>query len=51
MGEYYKIQIVVLVVRFMAWACLQDPAISGLSSSLPQAIHIFTGLFTVIVSF
>lgn len=48
--EYYKIQIVVLVVRFVTWACLQDPSIIGLNSSLPQAIHIFTGIFTVIVS-
>ena len=50
MSEYYKIQIVVLVVRFVTWACSQDPSIIGLNSSLSQAIHIFTGMFTIIVS-
>ncbi|PGH27534.1 hypothetical protein AJ80_00775 [Polytolypa hystricis UAMH7299] len=48
MREYYKIQIVVLVVRFVAWACLQDQSITGLDPRLPPAIHAFMGLFTII---
>ncbi|OAX83390.1 hypothetical protein ACJ72_02251 [Emergomyces africanus] len=48
MGEYYKVQIIVLVVRFVAWACLQDPSITGLNPSLTPAIHGFMSIFTVI---
>ncbi|OJD11422.1 hypothetical protein AJ78_07805 [Emergomyces pasteurianus Ep9510] len=48
MGEYYKVQIIVLVVRFVAWACLQDPSITGLNPSLTPAIHGFMSVFTVI---
>lgn len=50
LSEYYKIQIVVLVVRFVAWAALHDPSIIGLDPRLPPVIHIFMGVFTVIVS-
>lgn len=50
MGEYYKVQIVVLAVRFVAWACLQDPSITGLNPGLAPAIHAFMGAFTIIVS-
>lgn len=48
--EYYRIQLVVLVVRFIAWAGSQDPTFTGHYAHLLPAIHIFTGLFTVIVS-
>ncbi|KAK2734995.1 hypothetical protein FQN55_002324 [Onygenales sp. PD_40] len=48
MGEYYKVQIVVLAVRFVAWACLQDPSITGLNPGLAPAIHAFMGAFTII---
>lgn len=51
LGEYYKAQIVVLVIRFVAWACLQDPSITGLNPKIAPAIHGFMGIFTVIVSF
>ncbi|QSS51409.1 DUF2349 superfamily domain-containing protein [Histoplasma capsulatum var. duboisii H88] len=48
LGEYYKAQIVVLVIRFVAWACLQDPSITGLNPKIAPAIHGFMGIFTVI---
>lgn len=50
MGEYYKVQIIVLVVRFVAWACLQDPSITGLNPRLAPGIHGFMSIFTIIVS-
>lgn len=48
--EYYRIQIVALVVRFVAWTVLQDPTITGLNPTLSPAIHIFVIIFTLIVS-
>lgn len=48
--EYYRIQIVALMVRFMAWAGLQDPAITGLHPHLNPSIHAFVAIFTLIVS-
>ncbi|PGH04102.1 hypothetical protein AJ79_07202 [Helicocarpus griseus UAMH5409] len=48
MSEYYKVQIIVLVVRFVAWACLQDPSITGLNPRLAPAIHAFMAIFTVV---
>lgn len=50
LDEYYRIQIFVLVARFVAWACLQDPSMSGLNPRVLPAIHIFMGVFTIIVS-
>ncbi|KAF3491852.1 uncharacterized protein GIQ15_01369 [Arthroderma uncinatum] len=48
--EYYRIQIVALMVRFMAWAGLQDPAIIGLHPQLKPSIHIFVAVFTLITT-
>lgn len=48
--EYYRIQIVVLVTRFAVWAFLQDDMIMDLNPSLGPIVHVFVGLFTVIVS-
>ncbi|KAK2843926.1 hypothetical protein FQN49_005937 [Arthroderma sp. PD_2] len=48
--EYYRIQIVALMVRFMAWAGLQDPAITGLHPQLKPSIHIFVDSFTLITT-
>ncbi|EEH21921.1 hypothetical protein PABG_04132 [Paracoccidioides brasiliensis Pb03] len=47
-GEYYKVQIIVLVVRFVAWACLEDPSITGINPKLGPGIHAFMGIFTTI---
>lgn len=51
LDEYYKIQIFVLVARFVAWACLQDPSMSGLNPGVLPAVHMFMAVFTVIVGF
>ncbi|KAI1913895.1 hypothetical protein LOZ61_002550 [Ophidiomyces ophidiicola] len=45
--EYYRIQIVALVARFISWVMLQDTSITDLNPNLSRAIHIFIGLFTL----
>ena len=50
LDEYYKIQIFVLVMRFVAWAWLQDPSTSGVDPGIFPAIHIFSVVFTILVS-
>lgn len=49
LGEYYKVQLIVMVVRCAFWAMLKDPASSGLEPALPPALHLFMILFTVLV--
>ena len=49
--EYYQIQIVVLVARFVAWTILQDSSIGDYNPNIAPAIHAFGGVVTVIVSF
>lgn len=51
LGEYYKVQLIVMVVRCAFWAMLKDPASSGLEPALPPALHLFMILFTVLVCF
>ncbi|KAJ5818375.1 hypothetical protein N7474_003966 [Penicillium riverlandense] len=46
LGEYYKVQLIVLVVRCVFWAVLKDPSASGLKPTLPPALHLFMVLFT-----
>ncbi|PLB36361.1 uncharacterized protein BDW47DRAFT_132819 [Aspergillus candidus] len=48
LGEYYKVQLIVMVVRCAFWAMLKDPASSGLEPALPPALHLFMILFTVL---
>ncbi|KAL3463204.1 Ima1 N-terminal domain-containing protein [Aspergillus heterothallicus] len=48
LGEYYKVQLIVMVVRCAFWAVLSDPSSSGLDPTLPPALHSFMVLFTVI---
>ncbi|KAL4868810.1 hypothetical protein BDV12DRAFT_169087 [Aspergillus spectabilis] len=48
LGEYYKVQLIVLVVRCAFWAVLRDPSSSGLDATLPPALHSFMILFTVL---
>ena len=50
-GEYYQVQLIALVVRYVFWALLKDPAASGLEPRLPPALHMFMIIFTVLVSF
>jgi hypothetical protein len=49
LGEYYKVQLIVMVVRCAFWAVLRDPSSSGLDATLPPALHLFMFFFTVLV--
>lgn len=51
LGEYYKVQLIVMVVRSVAWAVLKDPSTSGMQPTLPPALHAFMMAFTILVSF
>ena len=50
LGEYYQVQLIVIVVRCVFWAVLKDPSSSGLQPTMPPALHLFMFLFTVLVS-
>ena len=49
LGEYYQVQLIVIVVRCAFWAVLKDPASSGLQPTLPPALHLFMIFFTILV--
>ncbi|KAL3445758.1 Ima1 N-terminal domain-containing protein [Aspergillus insuetus] len=51
LGEYYKVQLIVMVVRCAFWAVLRDPHSSGLDPTLPPALHSFMILFTILSVF
>ncbi|KAL4896465.1 Ima1 N-terminal domain-containing protein [Aspergillus ambiguus] len=48
LGEYYKVQLIVMVVRCVFWGVLRDPSSSGLEPTLPPALHIFMIFFTIL---
>ncbi|EEP77083.1 predicted protein [Uncinocarpus reesii 1704] len=48
--EYYRIQIVVLVVRFVAWTVLQDASITGLNPKLVPAVHSFMAILIIVTT-
>lgn len=50
LGEYYQVQLIVMVARCVFWAVLKDPSSSGLQPTLPPALHLFMILFTIMVS-
>lgn len=50
LGEYYKVQLIVMVMRFVAWAVLKDPLMSGMQPTLPPTLHAFMMAFTILVS-
>lgn len=50
LGEYYKVQLIVMVLRSAFWAVLKDPSTSGLRADLPPALHAFMIVFTILVS-
>lgn len=50
LGEYYRIQMVVLVARFVAWGFLHDATVTGLNPQMAPAIHAVVGIVTIIVS-
>jgi hypothetical protein len=49
LGEYYKVQLIVMVVRCVFWALLRDPSLSGLQTHLPSTLHTFMFTFTILV--
>ncbi|RLM00189.1 hypothetical protein CFD26_108310 [Aspergillus turcosus] len=48
LGEYYQVQLIVMVARCVFWAVLKDPSSSGLQPTLPPALHLFMILFTIL---
>ncbi|KAL2000977.1 hypothetical protein VTN02DRAFT_2378 [Thermoascus thermophilus] len=48
LGEYYKVQLIVMVMRFVAWAVLKDPLMSGMQPTLPPTLHAFMMAFTIL---
>jgi len=50
LSDYYKLQLVVLVVRICSWAYLQHGAVAGLSVAALRAAHLFMLAFLAIVS-
>ena len=50
LGEYYQVQLIVMVVRCAFWGVLRDPSSSGLPLDLPPTLHLFMIFFTVLVS-
>ncbi|KAL2828711.1 Ima1 N-terminal domain-containing protein [Aspergillus cavernicola] len=48
LGEYYKVQLIVMVVRCAFWAVFRDPSSSGLDATLLPALHSFMILFTLL---
>lgn len=50
LGDYYKVQLIVMVARCVFWAVLRDPSSSGLEENLPPTLHLFMIGFTLLVS-
>lgn len=50
LGDYYKVQLIVVVARCAFWAVLRDPSSSGLRETVPPTLHLFMILFTALVS-
>ena len=50
LGDYYKVQLIVMVARCVFWAVLKDPSSSGLQESLPPTLHLFMIFFIILVS-
>ncbi|KAI9923668.1 hypothetical protein MW887_008490 [Aspergillus wentii] len=48
LGEYYQVQLIVMVVRCVFWGVLKDPSSSGLESSMLPGLHLFMIVFTVL---
>lgn len=50
LSEYYKVQLLALVVKFAAWYGLEGKAGIDLSPSATKGAHVFALAFTVLVS-
>ncbi|RAL09496.1 uncharacterized protein BO97DRAFT_374562 [Aspergillus homomorphus CBS 101889] len=48
LGEYYQVQLIVMVVRCAFWAVLREPSLSGLEASIPPTLHLFMFFFTIL---
>ncbi|KAJ5763958.1 hypothetical protein N7533_002639 [Penicillium manginii] len=48
LAEYYRVQLIVMVVRCVFWSLLKDPSASGIEATLPAALHMFMILFTLL---
>jgi Ima1 N-terminal domain len=49
LNDYYKLQIIVNVARFVGWEILQDPDLFGIKSSIHWAIHLVMFALTALV--
>jgi hypothetical protein len=49
LGEYYKLQLILIVMRFVAWALLKDPDAANMPSSLLPVLHACVAAFTIMV--
>ncbi|KAN0085356.1 Ima1 N-terminal domain containing protein [Elaphomyces granulatus] len=47
LGEYYKLQLILIVMRFVAWALLKDPDAANMPSSLLPVLHACVAAFTI----
>lgn len=50
LGEYYRAQLIVMVVRCAFWGVLKDPSSSGLPQTMLPGLHLFMILLTILVS-
>ncbi|PYH46107.1 uncharacterized protein BP01DRAFT_338427 [Aspergillus saccharolyticus JOP 1030-1] len=48
LGEYYQVQLIVMVVRCAFWAVLRDPSSSGLNANISPTLHLFMFFFTIL---
>jgi hypothetical protein len=49
LNDYYKLQIIVIVARFLVWGLLQEPVSYGVRAQLVWAIHLVTLFLTALV--
>lgn len=50
LGEYYQVQLIVLVARCVFWALLKDSSANNISPALSPVLHMSMIIFTVLVS-
>lgn len=50
LGEYYQVQLIVLVARCVFWALLKDSSANSISPDLSPVLHMSMFIFTVLVS-
>lgn len=50
LGEYYQVQLIVLVARCVFWALLKDTTANDISPALSPILHMSMAIFTILVS-